>query len=333
VTPDPTVPQSDTRRQIIADASLVFVALIWGATFVLVKDVIEQVPTMLFLAMRFTFAGVALALVMLPLRRWSGLTRAELGWGTVLGVALYSGYTLQTLGLRSTTASNGGFITGLSVVLVPVLGIFVLRQVPRAWSWLGVLFATTGLALLSLNFDTGVRINEGDALVFGCAIAFAIHILLVSKVAGGADPLRLTLVQIIVTGVLSALTSILFEPTVSAVPSGEVWAGTIFLGVAATAFAITIQVTVQRFTSAVHTVLIFTLEPVFAAAFGMWLQGDRLGPIAWGGAGLILTGMLVAELGSYLVQKVRARGIIPVPEEPPASQARTDLSQTDVSPN
>jgi drug/metabolite transporter (DMT)-like permease len=277
---------------------------------VLVKDVIEQVPPLLFLAMRFTFAGVTLALVMVPLKRWGGLTRAELGWGTVLGLALFAGYTLQTLGLQWTTASNGGFITGLSVVLVPVLGIAVLREVPRAWAWIGVLFATSGLALLSLNFDRGFRVNEGDVLVFGCAIAFALHILIVSKVAGGADPLRLTLVQVVVTGALSALFSILFEPAVTAVPSVEVWAGTIFLGVAATALAITIQVSVQRFTSAVHTVLIFTLEPVFAAAFGMWLQGDRLGPIAWAGAGLIVVGMLVAELGGYLLQKVRARGII-----------------------
>ena len=289
-----------TRQQIVADASLLLVALIWGSTFVMVKDVIREAPPLLFLAMRFGMAALTLALVMLAFGRWRGLSRGELAWGGVLGLALFAGYALQTIGLQWTTASNAGFITGLYVVMVPLLGIPFLRQVPRMWAWLGVVLATVGLALLSLQFDAAgqlaLNVNAGDLIVLGCTLAFALHVVLVAKVSGGADPLRLTLVQVMVTGLLCALSSLVLERPVANL-SADVWLSTLFLGVVATALVITIQVSVQRFTSAVHAVLIFSLEPVFAAIFGVWLQGDRLQAIAWGGAALILAGMLVAELG------------------------------------
>jgi drug/metabolite transporter (DMT)-like permease len=302
------------RRQIIADSSLVLVTLIWGATFVLVKDIIREVPPLLFLAMRFALGALTLALVMLAVRRWRGLSIRELLWGSVLGIALYLGYVFQTVGLQWTTASNAGFITGLSIVLVPLLAIPLLRQVPSVWAWVGVGLATVGLALLSLQVsDQGnlqISINSGDALVLVCAFAFAVHIVLVAKVARGSDPLRLAFVQVLVCGLLCVLTSMLLETHVSGL-SPQIWAGTLFMGVVATAFTITVQVSMQRFTTAVHAVLIFSLEPVFAALFGVWLQGDSLQAIAWVGAVLILSGMLVAELGGYLAARARARGIIP----------------------
>jgi drug/metabolite transporter (DMT)-like permease len=308
-------PHTDRRQQITADTSLILVTLIWGSTFVLVKDLIREVPPLLFLAMRFALGAVTLALVMLAMRRWRGLSRTELIWGGVLGLALYAGYVFQTVGLQWTTASNAGFITGLSVVLVPLLTIPVLRQVPSVWAWLGVALATVGLALLSLQVsdrgDLHFSLNSGDAFVLVCAFAFALHILLVARVAPRTDPLRLAFVQVLVCGLLSVFTSMLLEKPVSSL-SIDVWAGTLFMGVAATALTITIQVSMQRFTSAVHTVLIFSLEPVFAAIFGVWLHGDRLQAIAWTGAALILAGMLVAELGGYLAKRAGAKSIIPL---------------------
>lgn len=282
----------------MADLSLVAVTLVWGSTFVLVKSMVEQVPPMMFLAVRFAIGGVLLALVTLPGHRWRGLTLRELGWGTVVGVALWAGYALQTLGLQRTTASNAGFITGLSVVLVPVLGFLALRYRLDAWTWVGVVSATVGMALLTLRFDGGIAVNPGDLLVLGCAVAFAIHILLVSRTAQWADALRITAVQVLVAGLLSALSSILFEDRIEGM-SGEAWAAAAFLGLVATAAAFAIQNSVQRFTTAAHTALIFTLEPVIAAIFGYWLGGDQLALTGWFGAALILAGMLVAELVPY----------------------------------
>jgi drug/metabolite transporter (DMT)-like permease len=294
-------PEISRRRQALADAALVVVTFIWGSTFVLVKDIVEQVPPMLFLAVRFGIGAVALALLVTGMRRWHGLSMREIGWGTVTGVALGLGYVLQTVGLQYTTASRAGFITGLLVVLAPVMGVFVLRQVPDRWALGGVLLATAGLLLLAL-VDTGGDsggVNAGDLIVLGCAFAFAVQVVLVSKVSRLYDPLRFTMLQVLVTGVLSALGAIVFEAPV-AVVSGEIWAGASFLGIAATAFGIGMQVAVQRFTTVVHASLIYSLEPVFAAMFGFWLQGDRLGPAGLAGAGLIVVGMLAAELGPYV---------------------------------
>ena len=320
--------QKRARRQLLADGALLGVTLIWGSTFVLVKDIVEQVPPMLFLSVRFALGALALAVVALLARRWSGLTMSEVAWGAVIGTALWAGYALQTVGLQWTTASNAGFITGLSVVLVPVLGVFVLRHTPDGWAWTGVALATVGLALLSLRLDQGMALNVGDLLVLGCALAFALQIVLVARVAGWADPLRVTMVQVLVAGLLNAVAALLFERPAPGL-STEIWAGAAFLGVAATALAITIQMSVQSFTTAVHTALIFTMEPVFAAAFGFWLQGDRLGPGGLVGAVLILGGMLLAELGPQMHVRVsghtanrqasfdEARAV-PVPPAPPA---------------
>ncbi len=322
--------QKRVRRQLLADGALLGVTLIWGSTFVLVKDIVEQVPPMLFLSVRFALGALALALVALLARRWSGLTMSEVAWGAVIGTALWAGYALQTIGLQWTTASNAGFITGLSVVLVPVLGIFVLRHTPDGWAWVGVALATAGLALLSLRPDQGMTLNVGDLLVLGCALAFALQIVLVARVAGWADPLRVTMVQVLVAGLLNAVAALLFERPASGL-SAEIWAGAAFLGVAATALAITIQMSVQSFTTAVHTALIFTMEPVFAAVFGFWLQGDRLGLSGLVGAAFILGGMLLAELGPQLHARLTGRtadGLasvhrdeaqaVPVPPAPPA---------------
>jgi drug/metabolite transporter (DMT)-like permease len=290
------------RKQLWADGMLAIVTLIWGSTFVLVKDMVEQVPVMTFLAARFAIGGLALAASVLLLGRWRALTMRELGWGVLVGAALWAGYAFQTLGLQGTTASKAGFITGLSVVLVPVLGLFVLRHRPGLWAWAGIALATSGLALLSLRLDERLEVNRGDLLVLGCAVAFALHIVLVARTVRWADPLRLTTVQVIVAGLLNAVSAALAGQQVASM-SQEVWASVVFLGVAATALAFLVQVSVQRFTTATHTALIFTLEPVFAAIFGSWLDNDVLGISGWVGAGLILGGMLVTELFPYLAKR------------------------------
>ena len=303
-------PQISRRRQVMADLALVAVTFIWGSTFVLVKDIVETVPPMLLLSVRFGIGALALGLLVTVMRRWRGLSMREVGWGSLTGLALGLGYVLQTIGLQYTTASRAGFITGLLVVLAPVMGIVVLRQVPGRWAFAGVVLATAGLLLLAV-VDTGGAtggLNEGDLIVLGCAFAFAMQVVLVAKVSREYDPLRFTMLQVLVTGVLSAAGAVLFEAPVAGL-SSEVWAGAAFLGIMATAVGIGVQVAVQKYTTVVHASLIFTLEPVFAAIFGYWLQGDRLGPAGLVGAGLIVVGMLAAELGPYIRRKsVRRRG-------------------------
>jgi drug/metabolite transporter (DMT)-like permease len=289
----------------VADGALVAVTFIWGSTFVLVKDLVAQVPPMFMLTIRFAIGALALTLLITLARRWSGFSMRELGWGALMGLAIGLGYAFQTVGLQYTSASNAGFITGLLVVIAPVLGIFILRQMPTNWAVLGLVMATMGLAMLSLRLDDGIRANWGDAIVLACSFAFAFQVVMLAHVSRLYDPVRLAMVQILVAGILNGIGSLIFETTPSTV-GVDVWAGAAFLGIMASAVGIGVQSSVQSYTTVIHASLIFTLEPVFAAIFGFWLQGDRLGLIALAGAALIISGMLIAELGPYLSRRLRA---------------------------
>jgi drug/metabolite transporter (DMT)-like permease len=311
------------RHQLTADASLLFVTAVWGATFVMVQDAVTGFPVFAFLAMRFALA----ALVLLPFflhsqnslqprpfdasndaagdtARSNDFSRsgqllatkvATTNWlpGILVGLALFTGYAFQTFGLRETTPAKAGFITGLSVVLVPLGQAIFLRRPPRRNSIVGVALATVGLALLSLQAD--LSISRGDLLVLGCAVAFAAHILLVGRYAPGWPPLRLALVQIATVAVLSGAAALLLERPVPWPPS-NVWFAAAFTGLLATALAFFVQSRAQQATSPTHTALIFAAEPVFAGLFSFLLIGETLGPRQILGSALIVAGMLVSEL-------------------------------------
>jgi drug/metabolite transporter (DMT)-like permease len=287
------------RRQLGADGALLLVTMIWGATFVMVKDAVSAFPVFSFMAVRFALAALALApLVVWQSRRSQGRRaptvrpRSVLAPSLVIGFALFAGYAFQTAGLQLTTPAKAGFITGLSVVIVPIGAAVALRQPPPRNAWFGVGLATLGLALLSLTANLGIQ--PGDLLVLGCAFSFAAHILLLGHFAPQHDPMRLALGQILVVGVFSTLAAWLFDdPT--PLPDSVLFAAA-FTGVLATAVAFGIQTVAQRFTTSTHTALIFAAEPVFAGLFSLLLIGEVLGPRQLVGCALILAGMLVAEL-------------------------------------
>jgi drug/metabolite transporter (DMT)-like permease len=221
-----------------------------------------------------------------------------LGWrgvaaGVLIGLFLFGGYAFQTAGLRYTTASKAGFITGLYVAMVPALSAMLLRQRPPTEAMLGVLLATIGLALLSLKAD--LSIERGDVLMLFCALSFALHIIAVGAFAGKLDAIALTLVQVATVTVISAAIS-LFGGQGIPTPSAATLGAAAFTGVLATAVAFGIQTAVQRFTTPTHTALIFTGEPVFAALFGVWLAGDLLTSANLVGGLLIILGTLITEV-------------------------------------
>jgi len=279
------------RRQIWADMLLLMVTLIWGGTFVMVKEAVTSFPVFLFLALRFALAFVILLAI--GARRLRGLGWRGIGAGVLIGLVLFAGYAFQTFGLRFTTASKAGFITGLSVTMVPVFSALLLRQRPRGEAVLGVILATLGMALMTLT--DSLRVGRGDLLVFFCAISFALHIITVSAFAPDTDPLALTIIQVGTVALLSAIAALLVERPWP-LPSGQVYFAAAFTGVLATALAFAIQTSMQRFTTPTHTAVIFAAEPVFAALFGILLAGDVLTPRAIAGAALILCGTLVTEL-------------------------------------
>ncbi len=292
-----------SSRRAIADLSLLFVAFIWGVTFVMVQEAVREYPVFAFLSARFLLAFLAMIPVALALRKrtegWGGdfSLGKQIAAGTFIGLFLFAGYGFQTMGLTLTTPAKTGFITGLYVVTVPILGMIFAHDRPGRAVWMGVGLALAGLALLSLSgMHLGEGVNPGDVLVLFGAISFAAHIFTTGRFAHRMNPLILTLSQLLTVALLAGLVSQLFEPPAPLLPRGQPLFAAVFTGVLATAIAFGVQTVAQRFTTATHTALIFATEPVFAALGSFVLIGERLTPVQLLGGALILAGMLTAEL-------------------------------------
>ncbi len=287
-------------KRIVADALLLAVTFVWGATFLLVQNAVNVIPVFPFLAIRFGVAGLLMLAICLLRPPWRRAIASHSLWlsGVALGVWLFAGYAFQTEGLLYTSAAQAGFITGLSVVLVPMFAALFLRHKADRSTWFGVAIATAGLFLLSYHKSAGI--NRGDVLVFLCAVSFAVQIVLVGRYAPKFSPLPLAAVQILTVGVLSAMVTIaqpsewrLAAQTIGAPPVLRALWICILL---ATVIAYFAQTAFQKFTTPTRTALIFSMEPVFAALTAYLWANQGLSPLALSGSSLILLGMLAAEI-------------------------------------
>lgn len=289
------------RKSLVADLILLLVTFFWGATFVLVKEAIDTMPPFTFLGVRFAIAAVLIFLILLVFKRDQlTMDKGLLKSGAVLGFWLFAGYAFQTFGLQYTTASKAGFITGLSIVLVPLFSVWLLRLKPKRATIAGVAAATIGLGFLSL--DRVEAANIGDFLVFLCALSYAMHIIMMGKYAPRHHALPLAMYQIAAVSVFNTLGALLFEPwqqsfTKEVLLNPTVDLALIVCAVFATVFAYVAQTQFQKFTTPSRTALIFSMEPVFAALTAYLWAGERLTVQAVAGCLLILAGMLIAELG------------------------------------
>ncbi len=297
------------RRPRLAAALLLLLAsAIWGSTFVVVKQAITETSVLDFLAWRFIFAGVLLtaarprALVKLGRRGWCS--------GALLGLALAAGYLTQTYGLRYTPAAVSGFLTGLQVVFTPVLGWAVLRSRPGGWTWVAVLAAIAGLAVLTFR---GVPFGIGEELTVVSAALFALQIVGLEWWATVKDAYGLATVQLLTVGAVAL---------VAAAPSGvrlpstpDLWGAVLLTAVAATAFAFVVQTWAQSHLSATSASVVFTTEPVFAALFA-WASGEHLGSAVVAGGALVVLAMAVMGVKGRRPAPVSAgaRARAPAPE-------------------
>jgi drug/metabolite transporter (DMT)-like permease len=280
----------------LVDLSLVAVSLIWGATFVLVKQALADVSTVLFLTLRFAIAAAVLGIVFQKEFDTATLRRSLPG-GLAAGLFLFGGYVLQTFGLKFTSASKAGFLTGLYVPLVPLFSSLVYHKLPQFAELLGVAAAFTGVMFLTMQRDV-LAIGLGDLLVIGCAVAYAFHILILGRYAAASSIPVLTIGQIATGAVLGAGTFWWTEPVRLrwTVGVGVALAVTSLL---ATAFAFSVQTWAQRWSSPTRTALIFSLEPVFAWATSYVVAGEVLSRRGMAGAALIVAGILLAELKPF----------------------------------
>lgn len=280
-------------RRSAAELALLFNVIVWGATFVLVKQALDDVSPILFLAIRFSIAAVVLVIVFRrPLRRVFRWKTAAAG--ALAGVCLYAGYLLQTLGLQSTSAPKSAFLTGLTSVLVPFLGALVYKTKPQLSEVVGVFVATAGLWLMTLPGAVG-PIARGDLLTLLCAIGFAAHIVSLGHYSEGMRFEVLSVAQIGAAAVL-ALGSFWWAEAPRVVWRPLVIWALLISGFLSTAMAFTIQAWAMQYTSATRTALIYLLEPVVAWVVAFWLVGEGLAPRAGAGAALILLGVLLVEL-------------------------------------
>ncbi|MEX2501676.1 MAG: DMT family transporter, partial [Trueperaceae bacterium] len=253
-------------------ALLTLITVLWGSTFVVVKDVLDVMPVPLLLALRFTVAALCFAWV-----RWD--PRA-LRPAMTLGLLAFAGFATQTIGLSITTASKAAFLTGLSVVITPMVAsaVFGTRVPGRAWSAAAV--ALAGLGLMTLRGGEASGVNVGDAVVLLCALAYAAYIVQLGRVAGDAHGMALAGVQHLPMAALAWLWAI---PHLGAIPQlpASAWWAVAYLAVICTALIAVLQVYAQRVVPSHLAALIFVLEPVFAAAFAWVWLGERLGAAGW----------------------------------------------------
>jgi drug/metabolite transporter (DMT)-like permease len=285
-----------------ADLAIAAVAFLWGATFVVIKNALGDTSVALFLAIRFSIATVALLAVFKLMGQIKEMPdRAAWTGGLLAGICLFGGYLLQTWGLRETTPAKAGFLTGLYVPLVPLLGALVYRTRPRALEFSGVLLAFLGMGLLTVpagGWSQLVRlegIGRGDLLVTACAIPYAGQILVLDRFSRKVHGPWLAILQVAVCGALAASSFWWIEtPFVRWTPALVFALGV--TAIFATAIAFAVQTWAQRYTTPTHAAIVFSLEPVFAWLVSFAVAGEVLTTRATIGAALILAGILLVEM-------------------------------------
>lgn len=288
------------NKKIIAEISLLIVAFIWGATFVIVQNAIDILPPLLFNAIRFFLAGIIIFSIFFCINKGKmNIKIKDIGPGMLLGSCLYIGYAFQTIGLLYTTPSKAGFITGLSVVMVPILAFILLKIRPKISSIIGSVIAAVGLYLLAVKNSSPFSI--GDFYVLVCTIGFAFHIILTDRFSKRISVMFLTAIQILTVALLCSISSFLFEDWDLLFESEVYFSKSLVFAILitsllGTAAAFFIQTHSQKAISPVRVAIILAMEPVFAAITSyFWIQ-ERLTAAATIGCLCILTGMIIAEL-------------------------------------
>lgn len=281
-----------TRHQLqlkLAPWALLSVAAAWGFAFVVMKDAIERQTVNNFLFTRFTVAVFVMLLIRPKAVQY--FNKDLLQRGGLAGVFLGLGYIAQTLGLARTGAAITGFITGLYVVVTPLLASLVLKEKITKFIWFCIFLATLGLGLLSIH---GFSVGIGEMFVLASAFFFGAHIIALSKWSSGRDVYAMTIVQLSVCAVLSGLASM--PEGYALPPDNGVWGVVIFTAVFATAIAFIVQTWSQAHMSATKVAVILTMEVVFAAIFAVIFGGERLTIQTALGGVLVVTAMYLIVL-------------------------------------
>lgn len=296
----------------LATALLLLTTMIWGFAFLAQKSGMATMGPLTFAAVRYTLGG----LIILPLALWEFSRKRQPGKPTLtrhhwlltlaMSAVFFLGSLLQQTGLLTTTVTNGGFLTSLYVLFVPLIALVALRVWPHKVVWLGVPMALCGIYML----NGGIHgFNSGDLLIIGCAFFWALHVLLLSHTARVTGmPIFISAISFIFAGVLAGILAPIFEaPTFEGIWAG--WPQLAYSAVMSTAVAFTLQAIGQRYVPPANAAIILSAESLFAALGGALFMGDRLPPVGYAGAALIFAAIVLVEV----VPMLRARPSGPRP--------------------
>lgn len=297
---------SHRLKELGADVLLLLVAVAWGSTFVVVQTAVDETPVYTFLFWRFFSAAVLMGLI--SFKQIAAWNKEVVKAGMLLGLFMFLGYAFQTFALTYTYSSTVGFITGLSVIIVPFGSYLVFKHKASVFSLGGALIAAIGLYFLTLNSEIGF--SWGEFYAFICAIMFALHIVFTGHLSRKHNVYLLVTLQFFTVALCSLIGGFINEGSIVPPIVDKTFIDAIAITVIfATIFAFWVQTAMQRFTTAAKTAIIFTMEPVSAGVFGYLFANEILSFSQLCGAGLILLGMLLAEIGAYAYTWYKGRRI------------------------
>ena len=278
--------------------ALLAAALIWGSSFVIMKNTVDDVPVFLLLAIRFSIAFVVLGAVFF--RRLRGLDRRFILGGMLCGAMLITAYSLQTFGLVGTTPGKNAFLTAVYCVLVPFLAWIFFRKRPTMWNWLAAVLCVAGIGLVSLN--GGLTIAPGDALSLLSGVCYALHIIALSRLGEKGDVFALSIIQFGTTALLAWLLHLLTGPADVHLPL-RIWPQLGYLSVLCTCIAITLQALGQKLTPPSQSAILLSLESVFGVLFSLLLGAEALSFQLFSGFALIFLSVIVSETQLSFLKK------------------------------
>ncbi len=281
----------ETKRILFADMALLLVAIIWGGGFIAAKIALYSVTPLYLLSFRFIFSGLILGILFFHKVR--KIDRKSLRSGMLLGVLLYIGQTLQTIGLNHTTAAKQSFLVATYTIMVPFLSWILNKKKPHVSSVLAGVLTCIGIGLLSLQRD--LTMGFGDSLTLGFAALFALQIVLIGIYAKHIDPVHLTMIQLLTAGILSAMSALVFEPRLSTIDNRALLSIG-YLVIFNTAMAFLVQNIAQRYTSDTHASIIISLEALFGSVLAVLLLGEVFTGKMMIGATFILMAVMISKV-------------------------------------
>ena len=286
----PSLPSS--KNKIIAIFLLVLTTVLWGTSFILTKNITEDVPIFLYMGLRFAIAFLGFAPLFFHLKH---LNKKAILMSVITGMIYFFGYTIQTYGLQTTTAGKAGFVTGLSAIIVPFILWLGFKKPLNKRIWIAVILSVLGMAILLLEGESGIII--GDLIVLGSAIFWALFIIYNDKYVPLVDIYSYSMIQIAVISCTSFISSLLIGESYASLSfSPSFWWVMVYMGIGVMTLTILFQNWSQQYQGPTQTAIIFTLEPVFAALFGFIIGNEILSLFGWLGCGLIFVAIIITVL-------------------------------------